>query len=226
MSGPGSIFKIFARSPIRPIEKHMHEAFASATQLTPFFTAVVQQDWRIVDELQQKIVSLENSADELKKDLRISLSNDLFLSIPRVDILELLYRQDRIANKAKDIAGLVRGRKMELPETLQAGFLKLVDKSVATVAQANKAISELHDLVETGFRGKEVEIMTDMITELDILENETDHLQRDVRQQLFIIEPDLPPVNVMFLYKLIEWTGDLADIAQQVGNRLQLILAH
>ena len=226
MSGPGSIFKIFARSPIRPMEKHMHEAFASAAQLIPFFTAVVQQDWRTVDELQEKIVNLENSADELKKDLRISLSNDLFLSIPRVDILELLYRQDRIANKAKDIAGLVRGRKMELPETLQTSFLKLLDKSIATVAQANKAIGELHDLVETGFRGKEVEIVTDMITELDILENETDHLQRDVRQKLFIIESDLPAVNVMFLYKLIEWTGDLADIAQQVGNRLQLILAH
>ena len=104
MSGPGSIFKIFARSPVRPIEKHMDETFASAQQLIPFFAAVVQQDWQVVDNLQEKIVKLENNADELKKDLRISLSNNLFLSIPRVDILELLYYQDRIANKAKDIA--------------------------------------------------------------------------------------------------------------------------
>ncbi len=226
MSGPGSIFKIFARSPIEPIEKHMHEAFASATQLIPFFTAVIQQDWQTADHLQEEIVALENTADELKKDLRISLSNNLFLSIPRADILELLYYQDRIANKAKDIAGLVRGRKMTLPTTLQPTFLQLVDQSVAAVAQANQAVSELHELVETGFRGKEVKIVTDMITELDTLENETDHLQREVRQQLFTLENDLPPVNVMFLYKVIEWTGDLADIAQQVGNRLQLILAH
>jgi hypothetical protein len=29
----------------------------------------------------------------------------------------------------------------------------------------------------------------------------------------------------MFLYKVINWIGDLADRAQQVGARLQLLLA-
>jgi len=226
MSGPGSIFKIFARSPVRPIEQHMHKAFASAEQLPAFFDAVIQKDWQMVKSLQEKIAELENEADELKRKLRISLSHDLFLSIPRSDILELLYRQDRIANKAKDIAGLILGRNMEIPRPIQEIFLKLVNLSVTTVGQANKAVGELHDLVEAGFRGKEVSIVTEMITDLDKLEHDTDYLQRHVRQQLFMIEKTLPAVNVMFLYEIIEWVGDLADIAQQVGNRLQLILAH
>jgi uncharacterized protein Yka (UPF0111/DUF47 family) len=29
----------------------------------------------------------------------------------------------------------------------------------------------------------------------------------------------------MFLYKIIDWIGDLADRAQQVGSRLELLLA-
>ncbi|HBP75141.1 MAG TPA: phosphate transport regulator, partial [Alcanivorax sp.] len=36
---------------------------------------------------------------------------------------------------------------------------------------------------------------------------------------------ELPPVDVIFLYKIIEWIGDLADRAQKVGGRLQLLLA-
>ena len=107
---------------------------------------------------------------------------------------------------------------MELPTVLQPTFLQLVDKSVTTVAQAHKAVSELHELVETGFRGKEVKVVTDMITKLDALENETDHLQREVRWQLFTIENDLPPINVMFLYKVIEWDGRLSRYCPTSGK--------
>ena len=155
-----SIFKIFARSPVSPIEQHIHKVFASAEQLLPFFEAVMAENRQRANALQEKIAALEHQADALKKELRTNLSKHLFLSIPRSDILELLYRQDNIANKAKDIAGLVRGRNMEIPQQLQATFLQFVKLSIATVQQADDAVNELHDLVETGFRGKEIDILT------------------------------------------------------------------
>ena len=39
------------------------------------------------------------------------------------------------------------------------------------------------------------------------------------------LEKTLPPVDAMFLYKVIDWVGDLGDRAQQVGSRLELLLA-
>lgn len=33
------------------------------------------------------------------------------------------------------------------------------------------------------------------------------------------------PIDVMFLYRVIELIGDLADVAQRVGSRLQILLA-
>ena len=33
------------------------------------------------------------------------------------------------------------------------------------------------------------------------------------------------PIDVMFLYKIIEWVGVLADQAQRVGSRIELMLA-
>jgi hypothetical protein len=50
-------------------------------------------------------------------------------------------------------------------------------------------------------------------------------LQIQVRRQLFAIELELNPIDVMFLYKIIEWVGDLADLAERVGSRLELMLA-
>ena len=37
------------------------------------------------------------------------------------------------------------------------------------------------------------------------------------------IEKDLPPVNVMFLYDIINKIGELSDRSQQVGHRISLI---
>ena len=46
-----------------------------------------------------------------------------------------------------------------------------------------------------------------------------------IRAALLKKEQELPPVDVMFMYKIIEWIGDLADLAQRVGSRLELMLA-
>jgi uncharacterized protein Yka (UPF0111/DUF47 family) len=50
-------------------------------------------------------------------------------------------------------------------------------------------------------------------------------MQVAVRSKLFELEKDLPPVDVMFIYRVIEWIGDLADLAQRVGSRLEIMLA-
>ena len=42
---------------------------------------------------------------------------------------------------------------------------------------------------------------------------------------VFAIERDLPPIDAMFLYRILDWTGDIGDRAQRVGSRLQLMLA-
>ena len=43
--------------------------------------------------------------------------------------------------------------------------------------------------------------------------------------EVITLENELHPVNVMFLYKVIDSTGEIADRAQRVGSRLQLMLA-
>jgi hypothetical protein len=43
---------------------------------------------------------------------------------------------------------------------------------------------------------------------------------------LFKIEDSLEPVTVIFLYQVIELTGEIADMAERVGRRLELLLAH
>ncbi len=219
------LFRMFGRSPVRPLQQHMEKASACVAQLIPFFEAVIAEDHKKVKKVQEAIVTLENEADVLKRELRLQLPKGIFLPVDRRDLLEVITTQDSMANKTKDIAGMMLGRKMAIPKPLSKRFVKYVKRSVDASLQAQKVINELDELLETGFRGQEVRSVTKLIKGLNKIENDTDVLQVEIRTMLFEIEQDMPPIDVMFLYQIIQWIGDVADLAQRVGSRLQLMLA-
>ncbi len=217
---------LFGRSPIRPLQEHMSKVFGCVSQLKPLFQAMVAGDLDGVARHQRIISDLEHEADQMKKALRHQLPKGLFMPVDRRDLLDILLMQDNIANQAKDIAGLILGRKMRLPEPMHAAFLEYGERCIDAVAKALDVINELDELVETGFRGPEVERVEQMIGELNAVESDTDRLQVQLRAILFELEDGLRPTDVMFTYRLIEWLGNVADYAEKVGSRLQLLLAH
>jgi predicted phosphate transport protein (TIGR00153 family) len=210
---------------VQPLEKHVDIAYQSTKLLLPFFEAVIAGDWDSATEIRAKISAYENEADDVKKQIRLNLPKSLFMPVPREDLLELLLVQDKIANRAKDVSGLVLGRKMQIPPAIAADYLVFVRRTVDAAKQARKSVRELDELFTTGFRGAEVSLVEDMIEELDRIETETDDLQAKLRASLFKVESTLEPVNVMFLYRVIELTGEIADMAERVGRRLELLLS-
>jgi predicted phosphate transport protein (TIGR00153 family) len=221
----GSIFNMFGPSPIRPLEQHMRTVNLCAKQLHPFFEAVLECDWLKAEEHKEKIIAIEKKADAIKRDLRLHLPSGLFLPVSRTDLLELLRAQDKIANKAEDIVSLVASRKMTFPEPMPSALMSFLNCSLDASKQACKAINELDELLETGFRGSEVKIVDEMILTLDNIEHRSDEQLADIRQCIFDLEHTLAPIDIMFLYKLVQWIGDLADHAQAVGTRLQILIA-
>lgn len=207
------------------MQEHMDIVMRCVHQLSPFFVAVLKQDHAKAKDVYREIGKLENSADALKKKLRLQMPKGLFMPVERRDLLELLLVQDKAANQAKDIAGLTVGRKMIFPEKVAEMLPDYVARCVDACAQAETVIDELDELVETGFAGKEIKIVMSIIHELDRIEKDTDKMQIKIRAALMKIETDLPPVDVIFYYKIIEGIGEVADIAQRIGSRVELMLA-
>ena len=67
--------------------------------------------------------------------------------------------------------------------------------------------------------------MSAMISRLDAVEHAADIKEGELTRLLYSMEKNLDPVDVMFLYRLIEWIGDLADKSQTVGNRMLYLIA-
>lgn len=225
MANKGFLSGVFGRSPVRPLQQHMAKVVACVSELTEFFEASIANDWDRAAKARENVSRLENEADAMKTDVRLHLPNTLFMPVARADILDLVTVQDKVANKAKDITGLMTGRRMQVPPALGEAFLAYVGRAIDATKQASTSIEELDELFETGFRGAEADAVASMIKELDRIEKDTDRMQIDIRARLFTMEKDLPPVDVMFLYNIIEWIGDIADDAQRIGSRLHLLLA-
>ena len=225
MALKSTIAEMLGGSPFQPLKHHMASVMACVDHLPRFVEAVIARDWVSAATLREAIADGEHEADRLKKALRRQLPSHLFMAVDRRDLLDMLLMQDKVANKAKDISGLMLGRQMTIPAVLADVMLSYVQGAIDTSAQAQKAINELDELIETGFSGREVQIVEELIEELDRLERNNDEQQITIRSTLFKLESELPPVDVIFLYKIIEWVGDLADRAQKVGGRLQMLVA-
>ncbi|HIX61981.1 MAG TPA: DUF47 family protein, partial [Candidatus Halomonas stercoripullorum] len=76
---------------------------------------------------------------------------------------------------------------------------------------------------ESGFGRSVADVMFELIEELHTLERKADQQQVEIRRLLFHLEDRLKPVDVVFLYQIIDWVGELSDRAERVGSRLQIL---
>ena len=224
MARTDNITSLFGKSPITPLQKHMKQVHSCLKDFAVFAKASNAQDWDTAETIHISINNKEQKADKLKKKLRMNLPSTFMMPFSRRDLLDVLLIQDSIANITKDLAGLMMTRHMVFPEEIAGDFIKLAGLCIKTSAAALMAINELDELLETAFSSRERKIVDKMIKTVNELEHETDDAQNDIRNKLFALESGLPPVDVMFYYRAIEWLGETADAAQKVGSRFEVML--
>ena len=148
------------------------------------------------------------------------------MPVDRRDLLEILDLQDSIADTAQDIAGMLMVRRPKVTESIRGPLMDLTQRCLDACNQMAAIMEHLDELVETGFRGPESDVVVVMIGELNHIETDTDQKAMVVLRQLFGHEDDIDPVSLMVWRELILWVGNLANYSEKVGNRLRLLVAH
>ncbi|QNS14592.1 TIGR00153 family protein [Mannheimia bovis] len=220
-----NILGLFAQSPLKPLQQHSNKVVECSELLESFFEATFEHNWEKASLVRGQIVDLERRADALKREIRLKLPRGLFMPLERTDLLELVTQLDKLANYSRDISGRIIGRQLVIPAEMQPLFKKFLSRSIDASRQVRKVLDEMDQLLETGFRGRELDFVNKMILELDQIEDDTDQYQITLRHTLLSLEKTLNPIDVMFLYKCIERISILADQAQRIGSRIELMLA-
>jgi len=86
------MYRLFGRSPVKPLQTHMDKVLICVQELIPFFEAVIADDAAAAKAAQKIISKLEKDADKLKKDLRLHLPTGMMMPVSRSDLLDILRR--------------------------------------------------------------------------------------------------------------------------------------
>ncbi|MCP3939676.1 MAG: TIGR00153 family protein [Actinomycetia bacterium] len=225
MFGSNTIVGLFGKSPFKPTQKHMEVVEQCASECIPLFEALLAGDGEQVAAHKDRVFVLENEADDVKNQIRSQLPKSLFMPIDRRDLLDLLHAQDSIADTAQDVAGLVTIRELEILEIFRGKLTPYVERNVDAVKQCKEVVGLLDELLEMGFRGREVDQVEEMVTKLGEIESETDDQGIELTGLLFQHGDEMSPPTFFLWYELFQKLGDIADYAEDVGDRLRLLVA-
>lgn len=220
-----TFFDLFARSPFEPLTRHAEKVHEVVDQVRPLTEAFLAEDWAETERIYEQISRLEHKADKIKKEIRSHLPRSLFLPVDRGDLLGFLKEQDAIADAVEDVAVLMNMRRTTGPDSLKTRMRALVDAVVGVTDTWFQMASELPDLQEASFTGPEVGKVLELIDGLNTEEWEADKVQAALSREAVEHEDELGPFAFYFWMRIASKVGEIANHAENSGDRLRMMLA-
>ena len=228
MSQIPSLLKLIARSPVEGLLVHMQIVTKSLVCVTSFFDQVLLKDWDKALKIKQEIELIEHDADEVKYKMRQRLHERLYLSVPRQSVLVLLQKQDKIANRIKDVTGIMYGRRMSFPLLLGDSFKELLSVMPELSKQLVVLIEDLVQAKESMASNELLEKLHATIDQIELIEHKTDGCLRALNSYLFDIEQNInacsSAIDIVFIYQLARDTASITDQAQSIAHYVNILL--
>lgn len=220
----GNILNLFGRSPFASLLAHMEKVSTCVHLLPQLFDALEQRDYKNVEELSNKIADIEHQADIAKNDIRNHLPKSLVMPIDRGHLLEILNIQDKIADKAEDVAVLVTLKTIELLPVFKDEFMKFLRLNMETFDGARRIIKEMHELLESSFGGLEAEKVCAMVEEVSYKEHEVDMIQRQLLKKIFSTENEMTYTSFLLWQKICQAVGEISNLSENLAFRVRMTL--
>lgn len=220
----GTILNLFGRSPFAPLQSHMEKVSGCVHLLLELFRDIEAHDYLAVEEVAVQISELEHQADITKNDIRNHLPKSLFLPIDRGHLLEILSIQDRIADKAEDIAVLATLKQLEILPSFKNEFNDFLQKNITAFESARQIIKELHELLESSFGGIEAEKVRAMIENVAYEEHEVDLVQRQLLKKLFQSDTEMSYTTFHLWQKICEALAAISNLSENLAFRIRMTL--
>jgi predicted phosphate transport protein (TIGR00153 family) len=162
----------------------------------------------------EKIRKNESDADDKRRKMETEMYLGAFLPNFRGDLLGIAESIDVVANKAESTADLIELQNISIPKEFIPKLIELAEKSLETYLSVKKAASSIFN---------DMDVANDLINRTEDLEHETDILEKNLVRTLFR-KDEIELAHKIQLEKLIKKLADIADQAENVSDRLQIVI--
>ena len=218
-----AISDVISNSPLALLERHVGVCVDCVERLPLYFAEAQANRWGRANDVREEICRFEGLADELKQDVRSNLPRGLWMSVSRADLLELVRVQDKMANGVKEVSGISLGRQLAFPAAMTSEVADFIDVVVQVSRVVVKIIGATRELSRSAFGTRQTNVILDFVSQVEADERRSDEMQATLRARLREYEAELSAVDAIFLYQLLAAIGDIADNAEKVAHRAQII---
>jgi predicted phosphate transport protein (TIGR00153 family) len=156
----------------------------------------------------------ESDADMKRRKMETEMYLGAFLPNFRGDLLGIAESIDVVANKAESTADLIELQNIEIPDFMLPKLVTLSEKSLDTFLSVKNAAKAIF---------KDMEVANTYIQTTEGLEHESDLVEKEIIRELFRNEA-IELAHKMQLEKLVKKIADIADQAENVSDRLQIVI--
>ena len=178
-------------------------------------------------EIEEYIAATSKSelkADIVKSKIRDVLRGSVRLAVDKPVFLDLVSRQDRIADYAENVTEILSFRKLYENKEAKSLVLELADSVTATVDEYRKTVGRFEYLLESAFANKEKDTMHKHIGKVNDLEHEADLAEAKAAAYVFTNGDD-HPLAAAHMYRLIQRLDDVANAAETAATSLLPIIS-
>jgi predicted phosphate transport protein (TIGR00153 family) len=197
------------------ISDHFDVVIRTVEQLQAVLEAAKIGQWQTVQDMTDKVAELETLADGLHRDAVVAVSQGAFFSGTREDFLELMEKNDEIADAAQNAARILAETPID-----QQSFLILYNEQKATLgdlfARLLTAVQLLKDSLSALENDAELAVSKSLLVER--AEEEADEIKNHLMKHIFAHKSELQVLTLLQLRDLVLKLDDVADAAEDSSD--------
>ncbi len=219
------IIETLRKSPFEALEDHAKIVMDSAKILREEIEDYLNGRFEEFEKKRKIIEELELKADYIKSNIRNHLPKGVKMPVDRGIFLSLLAEMDKVEDIVQDIGEWISMREKPIPDELREDFRKLFEKALESIETCQKAVMQLNVVIESSFAEEERKKAKEIIHRLHEIEHESDLLERSLTRKIFSMESKISAVAIFHLSKVVFLLGDIANHAENAGDRIRALIA-
>jgi predicted phosphate transport protein (TIGR00153 family) len=214
---------MFMTSPFEGLQEHAEKVKECSWVFQQAIECYFSSKCKTFGEFRDEITQLESEADAIKRRIRGHIPKRTMTPVSTFLIFRYLKQQDAVLDAVEDTLDWISYRsETKIPAELEKDFVLLVNAVIDPIENLASMVAEAREYFKS-YSEKQRVVVKNIIHTLHQQEREVDNLEDIIKRKVFNMEIDA--VNIIYLVRLAEIIGSIADHAQNAGDMMSAMLS-
>jgi predicted phosphate transport protein (TIGR00153 family) len=216
-------FKMFMTSPFEGLQEHAEKVAECTLVFQRAIECHFSPKCKTFEEFRDEITRLEREADAIKRRIRGHIPKRTMTPVATFLIFRYLKQQDSVLDAVQDTLDWISYRsEKKIPTEIEKDFVLLVNAVIDPIGNLASMVTEAREYFKS-YSEKQRIVVKNIIHTLHQQEREVDKAEDTIKRKVFNMELD--DVTIIYLVRLAEIIGSIADHAQNAGDMMSAMLS-